>query len=101
MATACLKKDMKRLLDHHHLPPCHADTATRFQTRPGVFKIPFFRRWIVLAAGPELAEDIRKAPDSVLDMLTPIYDVRIAPYSRLVFNYDLLRFFNTNTPSSY
>jgi hypothetical protein len=78
MPTACSKKVMKRSLDHH-LPPCHADTTTRFQTKPGLFKIASFRRWIVLAAGPELAEDIRKAPDNVLNMITPVNEVHIAP----------------------
>ena len=48
------------------------------QTKPGLFKIAFFRRWVVLAAGPELTEDIRKAPDNVLSMIEPVYEVRIA-----------------------
>ncbi|KAH9066646.1 cytochrome P450 [Lactarius vividus] len=36
--------------------------------RRGVFKIAAFRRWMVLASGPELVEDIRKAPDDVLSV---------------------------------
>jgi len=33
---------------------------------------------MVLAAGPELIEDVRKAPDNVLSMLAPIIEVSIA-----------------------
>ncbi|KAH9066645.1 cytochrome P450 [Lactarius vividus] len=36
--------------------------------RRGVFKIAAFRRWMVLASGPELVEDVRKAPDDVLSI---------------------------------
>ena len=32
---------------------------------------------MVLAAGPELIEDIRKAPDHVLSMLEPVFEVHI------------------------
>ena len=46
-----------------------------FQTRPGLFKIAKFRRWMVLVAGPELIEDVRKAPENVLSRLEPIIDV--------------------------
>ncbi|KAI0292784.1 cytochrome P450 [Russula brevipes] len=42
------------------------------KTRPGVFKIANFRRWMVLVAGPELIEDVRKAPESVLSMTEPM-----------------------------
>ncbi|KAH9176040.1 cytochrome P450 [Lactarius sanguifluus] len=34
--------------------------------RRGVFRIATFRRWMVLVSGPELVEDVRKAPDDVL-----------------------------------
>ena len=37
-----------------------------FQTRPGLFKIARFRGWMVLVAGSELIDDVRKAPDDVL-----------------------------------
>ncbi|KAH9061886.1 cytochrome P450 [Lactarius vividus] len=37
-------------------------------TRPGLFKIATFRRWMVLVSGPELVEDVRKAPDDVLSL---------------------------------
>ncbi|KAH9000281.1 cytochrome P450 [Lactarius akahatsu] len=36
--------------------------------RRGVFKIAGFRRWMVLISGPELVEDVRKAPDDVLSV---------------------------------
>ncbi|KAI9440521.1 cytochrome P450 [Lactarius indigo] len=36
--------------------------------RRGIFKIAAFRRWMVLASGPELVEDVRKAPDDVLSI---------------------------------
>jgi hypothetical protein len=29
-----------------------------------------------MAAGPELSEDIRRAPDNVLSMIEPVYEVR-------------------------
>ena len=45
------------------------------QSRRGVFKIPTLRRWMVLAAGPELIEDIRKAPDDVLSLLQSAIEV--------------------------
>jgi len=41
------------------------------KTRPGLFKIAKFRRWMVLAAGSELIEDVRKAPDDVLSTAEP------------------------------
>ncbi|KAI0292779.1 cytochrome P450 [Russula brevipes] len=42
------------------------------KTRPGLFKIANLRRWMVLAAGPELIEDVRRAPDHVLSMIEPM-----------------------------
>ncbi|KAH9975530.1 cytochrome P450 [Lactifluus volemus] len=56
------------------------------KTRPGLFKIASFRRWIVLAAGPELADDIRKAPDNVLDNLTPIHEALQSEYTLKILN---------------
>ncbi|KAF8488648.1 cytochrome P450 [Russula emetica] len=41
------------------------------KTRPGLFKIASFRRWIVLATGPQLIDDIRRAPGDVLSLLGP------------------------------
>ncbi|KAH9067779.1 cytochrome P450 [Lactarius vividus] len=36
------------------------------KTRRGLFKVALFRGWMVLASGPELIEDVKKAPDDVL-----------------------------------
>jgi len=36
------------------------------KSKPGLFKIPGFRRWVVLAAGAELIEDVKRAPDHIL-----------------------------------
>jgi hypothetical protein len=49
---------------------------------------------MVLAAGPDLVEDIRKAPENVLSMLEPVIEVRIVHIS-LTYTYEnLLRAFN-------
>jgi len=39
--------------------------------KPGLFKIPTFRRWIVLPTSAELMEDVRKAPDHTLSVEEP------------------------------
>ena len=49
------------------------------QTRPGLFKIATFRRWMVLPSGPELIEDVRKAPDDVLSMIASAIEVCMLP----------------------
>jgi hypothetical protein len=36
----------------------------------------FFRRWMVLVAGSELIEDVRKAPEDVLSMIELTKEVR-------------------------
>ncbi|KAH9063633.1 cytochrome P450 [Lactarius vividus] len=36
------------------------------KTKPGLFKIPTLWTWMVFSTGPELIEDVRKAPDGVL-----------------------------------
>ncbi|KAH9992075.1 cytochrome P450 [Russula vinacea] len=36
------------------------------KTRPGLFKIATFQRWVVLASGSGPIEDVRRAPDDVL-----------------------------------
>ncbi|KAF8463173.1 hypothetical protein DFH94DRAFT_686799 [Russula ochroleuca] len=36
------------------------------KTRPGLFKIANLWRWMVLVSGPELIEDVKRAPDDVL-----------------------------------
>ncbi len=49
------------------------------QTRRGLFKIARFRRWMVLASGPELIEDVRNAPDDVLSLNASLIEVRMLP----------------------
>ncbi|KAI9434914.1 cytochrome P450 [Lactarius psammicola] len=44
------------------------------KTRRGLFKIATFRRWMVLASGPGLIEDVRKAPDDVLSLSASLID---------------------------
>ncbi|KAI9441475.1 cytochrome P450 [Lactarius indigo] len=41
----------------------------------GLFKTATFRRWLVLASGPELIEDLRKAPDDVLSLMAPLIEI--------------------------
>jgi hypothetical protein len=45
------------------------------QSRPGLFRIPKFRRWIVFAGGAESIEDIRKAPEGILSAHKPNAEV--------------------------
>ncbi|KAH9067784.1 cytochrome P450 [Lactarius vividus] len=40
----------------------------KVNTSLGLFKTATLRRWMVLASGPELIEDVRKAPDDVLSI---------------------------------
>jgi hypothetical protein len=40
--------------------------ASQTRSRLGLFKIATFRGWMVLVSGPELIEDIKKAPDDIL-----------------------------------
>ncbi|KAI9511490.1 cytochrome P450 [Russula earlei] len=58
------------------------------KTRPGLFKIANFRRWMVLAAGPELIDDIRKAPDNVLSMNEPMTELLEPKYTLDLLNMD-------------
>jgi len=41
------------------------------QSKPGLFKIPTLRRWMVLVTSPELVEDIKKAPEDILSAREP------------------------------
>jgi hypothetical protein len=60
-------------------PPCSELTIQPdSQSRRGLFKIATFRWWMVLASGPELIEDIRKAPDHVLSLNAAMIEVRKA-----------------------
>jgi hypothetical protein len=51
------------------------DAPTYLQTSPGLFKIAQFRRWMVLATGSQLIDDIRRAPDNVLSVREPVDEV--------------------------
>ena len=61
------------------LPLFQADPTSDSQSRRSLFKIATFRRWIVVVSGPEVIEDIRKAPDDVLSMEASSIEVRILP----------------------
>ncbi|KAI9441480.1 cytochrome P450 [Lactarius indigo] len=49
------------------------------RTSRGLFKIATFRRWMVLASGPELIEDVKKAPDDILSLNASLVEVRMLP----------------------
>ncbi|KAF8463176.1 cytochrome P450 [Russula ochroleuca] len=56
------------------------------KTRPGLFKIANARRWMVLAAGSGLIEDIRKAPDDVLSRNEPTREAIQSEYTLNILN---------------
>ncbi|KAI0254422.1 cytochrome P450 [Lactifluus subvellereus] len=58
------------------------------KARPGLFKIANFRRWMVLAAGADLIEDIRKAPDNALSMIEPAIEFLQPKYTLDLLNVD-------------
>ncbi|KAI9465132.1 cytochrome P450 [Lactarius psammicola] len=58
------------------------------KTRRGLFKIATFRRWMVLASGPELIEDVRKAPDDVLSQTAPLFEFLQFEYTMDLLNLD-------------
>jgi hypothetical protein len=69
------------ILNSHLLVRAEAGaTRRRFQTKPGLFKIATFRRWIVVPSGPELIEEVMKAPDTAMAVLEPFLDVRTAAH---------------------
>ena len=51
------------------------DASTYLQISPGLFKIAQFRRWMVLATGSQLIDDIKRAPDNVLSHTEPMDEV--------------------------
>jgi len=59
------------------------------KTKPGIFKIAFFKRWAVIASGPELIEDVRKAPDDILSIDEPLRELIQSDYT--------LRFLDMNS----
>ncbi len=71
------------------------------QTKPGVFKIPTFRQWIVVPSGSELIEEVMKAPDNILSVREPLENVRIAAYIAQTRTYcDHVSSFNPSIPSA-
>jgi len=59
------------------------------KTKPGIFKIPFFKRWAVIPSSPELIEDVRKAPDDILSIDEPLRELIQTDYT--------LRFLDMNS----
>ncbi|KAI0305190.1 cytochrome P450 [Multifurca ochricompacta] len=56
------------------------------KVKPGLFKIPVFRRWIVLPAGAELIEDVKRAPDDVLCLRAAATELFQADYTLPMLN---------------
>ena len=54
-------------------------TNSQSRSRLGLFKIPTFRRWMVLTSDPELIEDVKKAPEDVLSLRARMSEVRMSP----------------------
>ncbi|KAI0050551.1 cytochrome P450 [Auriscalpium vulgare] len=70
--------------------------------KPGVFKIPMLNHWEVIATGPQLIEDMRKAPDNVLSFDAAVAqtlqvdytfgpEIRHDPYHILIIRSQLTR----------
>lgn len=75
MALPCFRKGTRR---YAQLEPCSAVSRAvtdAIQTKPGLFKVATFRRWVVVLSGSELIEDVRKATDDVLSNLEPLREV--------------------------
>ncbi|KAI9509455.1 cytochrome P450 [Russula earlei] len=65
--------------------PARAEAGTN-QTKPGLFKLPMFRRWVVVPASIELIDDVRKAPDDVLSNDEPLAEFFQTKYTFSVLN---------------
>ena len=59
------------------------DIPTYLQTNPGLFKVAQFRRWMVLATGSQLIDDIKMATDDVLSRSEPVNEVRFRYCAKL------------------
>jgi hypothetical protein len=57
-------------------------------TKPGLFKIATFRRWIVVPSGSGLIEEVMKAPDNVISVVEPLLDVLQTRYTLVFLNMD-------------
>lgn len=51
-----------------------------FQSKPGLFKIPTFRQWIVVPSGSKLIEEMMRAPENIMSIREPLEDVRTSAY---------------------
>ncbi|KAH9970800.1 cytochrome P450 [Russula compacta] len=51
------------------------------KSKPGLFKIPMFRRWMVLPTNVQLIEDVKKAPDDVLSMTESVREFLQTDYT--------------------
>ncbi|KAI0292771.1 cytochrome P450 [Russula brevipes] len=58
------------------------------KAKPGLFKIAMHRGWMVLPAGTELVEDIRKAPDDLLSHHEPLEEFLQITYTLDFLNKD-------------
>ncbi|KAF8471427.1 cytochrome P450 [Russula ochroleuca] len=58
------------------------------KTKPGLFKIATFRRWIVVPSGTEMIEEVLKAPDSALSARGPLLDFLQIKYTLSFLNMD-------------
>jgi cytochrome P450 len=58
------------------------------KTKPGLFKIATFRRWIVVPSGSELIEKVMKAPDNTISVLEPLQDLFQTKYTLKFLNID-------------
>ncbi|KAF8491191.1 cytochrome P450 [Russula emetica] len=56
------------------------------KTKPGLVKIANFRRWMVLATGSQLIDDIRRAPEDVLSMSEPMKELLQSEYTLDLLN---------------
>ncbi|KAH9970801.1 cytochrome P450 [Russula compacta] len=58
------------------------------KTKPGLFKIAGFRRWVVVPSGVEQIEDVRRAPDDVLSNMEPLREFIQAKFTIAFLNID-------------
>ncbi|KAI0272056.1 cytochrome P450 [Russula aff. rugulosa BPL654] len=56
--------------------------------KPGLFKVPTFRQWIVVPSGSELIEEIMKAPDNILSEREPLEALLQSKYTIRFLNMD-------------
>ncbi|KAF8467587.1 cytochrome P450, partial [Russula ochroleuca] len=57
-------------------------------TRPGISKVAIFRRWVVLATGSELIEDVGRAPEDILSRTEPVNEFIQPEYTLDILNQD-------------